>query len=132
MPQTEKLTPVEWEIMDTIWARKKPSSVRDVCQQTYPNGEKAYTTIQTIMNTLEKKGFLKREKIGLVNFYIPQRSREKMIRSEMSRVVSRMFEGSVPALANFLINSENLSLDELKEIKSILDKKEKALRSKQS
>ena len=76
MPQTEKLTPVEWEIMDTIWARKKPSSVRDVCQQTYPNGEKAYTTIQTIMNTLEKKKLLRRKKTGLVNFYRPARSRD--------------------------------------------------------
>ncbi len=130
MSQNTKLTPVEWEIMDTIWELKKPSSIRDVCKVTYPNGEKAYTTIQTIMNTLEKKGFLKREKIGLVNFYTPQKSREKIIRSEMTRVVSRMFEGSVPAMTNFLINTENLSLDELKEIKSILDKKEKALRSK--
>ena len=130
MSQNTKLTPVEWEIMDTIWELKKPSSIRDVCKVTYPNGEKAYTTIQTLMNTLEKKGFLKREKIGLVNFYTPQKSREKIIRSEMARVVSRMFEGSVPAMANFLINTENLNLDELKEIKSILDKKEKALRSK--
>jgi BlaI family penicillinase repressor len=130
MSHNAKLTPVEWEIMTTIWDLKKPCSVRDVCKASYPNGEKAYTTIQTIMNTLEKKGVLKREKIGLVNFYTPQKSREKIIRSEMAQVVSRMFEGSVPALANFLINSENLSLDELKEIKSILDKKEKALRSK--
>ena len=130
MSRNTKLTPVEWEIMSTLWELKKSSSVRDVCNAAYPNGEKAYTTIQTIMNTLEKKGVLKREKIGLVNFYTPQKSREKIIRSEMTQVVSRMFEGSVPAMANFLINTENLSLDELKEIKSILDKKEKALRSK--
>ena len=130
MSHNTKLTPVEWEIMSTLWELKKSSSVRDVCNAAYPNGEKAYTTIQTIMNTLEKKGVLKREKIGLVNFYTPQKSREKIIRSEMTQVVSRMFEGSVPAMANFLINTENLSLDELKEIKSILDKKEKALRSK--
>ncbi len=130
MSKNKKLTPVEWEIMDTIWELKKPSSVRDVCKEAFPNGEKAYTTIQTVMNTLEKKGFLNREKIGLVNFYTPQKSREKIIRSEMAQVVSRMFEGSVPAMANFLINTENLSLEELKEIKFILDKKEKALRSK--
>jgi BlaI family penicillinase repressor len=130
MSKNKKLTPVEWEIMDTIWELKKPSSVRDVCKEAFPNGEKAYTTIQTVMNTLEKKGFFNREKIGLVNFYTPQKSREKIIRSEMAQVVSRMFEGSVPAMANFLINTENLSLEELKEIKFILDKKEKALRSK--
>jgi BlaI family penicillinase repressor len=130
MSQNTKLTPVEWEIMNTIWELKKPASVRDVCKKSYPNGEKAYTTIQTIMNTLEKKGILEREKIGLVNFYTPQKNREKIIRSEMARVVLKMFEGSVPAMANFLINTENLSLEELKEIKFILDKKEKALRSK--
>jgi predicted transcriptional regulator len=130
MVKTEKLTPAEWEIMECIWELKGAPSVRDVLEFAFSNGEKAYTTVRTIMNTLVKKGLLKREKIGLVNFYSPVISRSQIVKTEMSSVVSRVFNGSVPAFANFLINFEELTLKEIKEIKLILDKKENELRSK--
>ncbi len=123
-----KLTPAEWELMNAVWDLGGSPSVRDVVDSAYPNGEKAYTTVQTIMNTLERKNILKRKKIGMVNFYSPSRTREQMIKSEMSHMVSRMFKGSIPSLANYLFDSENLSLDEIKAMKMLLDKKEKALR----
>ena len=44
-----KLTPVEWEIMEAIWEIGGSPTVRDVLEHAYPQGEKAYTTIQTIM-----------------------------------------------------------------------------------
>ena len=126
--RNQKLTPAEWEIMDVVWNLKGSPSIRDVWEHAYPNGEKAYTTVQTIMNTLEKKELLKREKIGLVNFYTPAKSREDMVKAEMSSLVSRIFDGSVPALANYLINSHGLSLKEIETIKKLLDKKEQELK----
>jgi len=118
--------------MEAIWQLGEAPSVRDVLGHAFPKGEKAYTTVQTIMNTLEKKGVLERKKIGLVNFYSPTRSREQMVRFEMSALVSRIFDGSIPALANYLINSGNLSLEEIETIKSLLKKKETKLRNKKS
>jgi predicted transcriptional regulator len=94
----------------------------------FPHGEKAYTTVQTIMNTLERKGLLRREKIGLVNFYTPTSSREDLVKAEMSSLVSRVFDGSVPALANSLLSLEGVTLEEVREIKALLDNKEKELR----
>lgn len=132
MSKQIKLTPVEWEIMEAVWQLGKAPSVRDVLDRAFPKGEKAYTTVQTIMNTLEKKGQLERKKIGLVNFYSPTRSRDQMVRSEMSALVSRIFDGSIPALANYLINSENIGLEEIETIKTLLKEKEKELRNKKS
>ena len=130
MLKAKKLTPVEWEIMETIWQLGGAPSVREVLEKAFPGGEKAYTTVQTIMNILEKKGLLKREKKGLVNFYKPTISRDKIIESEMSQMVSRMFQGSIPALANYLIKLDNLSLNEIEKIKSLLDGKEAELKGK--
>ena len=125
-----KLTPVEWEIMETIWEIGGAPSVRDVVDFAYPNGEKAYTTVQTMMNTLEKKGLLSREKLGMVNFYNPVKSRNQMVKNELSTLVSRVFKGSVPAMANFLLNTENLDLDEIQSIKALLDQKEDELKER--
>jgi predicted transcriptional regulator len=130
MTEPSKLTAVEWEIMESVWALGDSPSVRDVLERAYPKGEKAYTTVQTIMNTLERKGFLRRHKKGLVNFYTPAKTRGQVVRTETRRLISRVFDGSVPALANHLIESGKLSLEDIEAIKGLLERKVKELRSK--
>ena len=130
MRARSKLTVVEWEVMEAVWTLGGSPSVRQVLDHAYPHGEKAYTTVQTIMNTLDRKGFLRRKKTGLVNFYTPTRSRDQLARVETSSLISRVFDGSVPALANHLIESSNLSLEEIEAIRKMLDRKTKDLRRK--
>lgn len=124
------LTPAEWELMEVIWKRGDAPSIREVQETAYPNGEKAYTTVQTIMNILVKKGYLSRKKIGLVNFYTPLKSRKQVVDKEMDQVVDRVFQGSVPALANHLLDSRNLDLDEIEKIRKLLKEKETELKNK--
>ena len=131
MAKRNKLFPVEWEIMEAIWKIGGAPCVRDVLEYAFPNGEKAYTTVQTIMNSLEKKGFLTHKKIGLVNFYTPLKTRNEMVKTELTDMIARMFHGSVPAMANYLIDSQNLSLTEIEEIKALLDHKESKIRNRQ-
>lgn len=130
MGKQNKLTPVEWEIMETVWKLGEKTTARDVFKSAFPNGEKAYTTVQTILNTLHDKGMLTREKIGMVNFYSPTKSREAMVKSEFSFFLSRVFDGSVHALADFLIDSNNIDMDELQAIKDLVEKKEKEFKGK--
>lgn len=132
MPKRSKLTPAEWEIMEAVWELGGSPSVREVLEHAFPAGDKAYTTVQTVMNTLEKKGMLRRKKKGLVNFYTPARSREDMVSKEMSSLVSRVFDGSVPALANYLIKSGGLSEEEIEEIRKQLDSRAKELKRKRT
>ena len=132
MTKVTKLTPVEWEIMEAIWTIGGAPSVREVLEHSFSKGEKAYTTIQTIMKTLEKKGVLKSKKIGLVNFFKPTRSREKMVKIELSLLLKRAFHGSIPTLANYLLNSDKLTLKEIETIKELLKNKETELRTKTS
>jgi len=128
MTKRPKLTPAEWEIMQAVWDLDGPVSVRDVLEHLYPAGEKAYTTVQTVMNTLEKKKLLSRRKTGLVNFYTPVRSRDEATRTEMSSLVSRVFGGSVPALANTLVSLDDVDLDDLAEIKRLIARRERELK----
>jgi len=121
----KKLSPLEWEVMNGIWDLGGKPSVRDVASHLYPNGEKAYTTVQTVMNNLVQKGYLKREKIGLVNFYKPTRKRETMIEKATESFVERVFGGSFQALANYLISSDSLTKEEINELKKILEQKAK-------
>lgn len=123
-----RLTPAEWEIMNAVWELGEAPSVREVLSRAYPHGEKAYTTVQTVMNTLVKKDLLRCKKIGMVNFYRPTRSREAAARSEMRSMVSRVFGGSVPALANSLLSLDSLDLDEIGRIREMLADRERELK----
>jgi predicted transcriptional regulator len=125
-----KMTPAEWEIMEGVWSLDRPVAVRDVLEALYPAGEKAYTTVQTLLNILHRKGMLRREKIGLVNFYSPTRSREELSRSETRSLVRRVFRGSAPALAHSLLDLDDVGLQDLREIRKLLAEKEKQLKGK--
>lgn len=127
MGKKRELTPAEWEIMDAVWATDDPVTVRDVLERAYPRGEKAYTTVQTIMNTLVRKKLLRRKKTGLVNFYDARRERASVVRAETSTLLSRAFNGSVPALASALLSLDGLTLDELRKLKRLIREKEQEM-----
>ncbi len=120
MPQNE-LSAAEWEIMQALWNAGAPLTVRDVLDKAYPNAEKAYTTVQTLMNILVDKRFLKRKKVGMVNFYAAAVAREKVLRKSLATVAGRMFAGSFGAMASFLVNSAALNPEEIQELKKLLN-----------
>lgn len=128
MASKSKLTPAEWEVMQAAWRLGGEVSVRDVLEHLYPDGGKAYTTIQTVMNILEKKKLLRRKKIGLVNFYRPTRTREAITRGEMNRLVDGVFAGSIPAVANTLMSLEDFDLEDLQQIRRLLEQREHELK----
>lgn len=123
-----KISSVEWKILNAVWELGKAPSVRDVWEHLYPRKEKAYTTVQTIMNNLVNKGYLKKKKIGLVNFYSPLKTKDDSIKSEISKLISKAFDNSAPALATYLIRKQDLNLDDIKAMKTLLSRKEKELK----
>ena len=125
MKRKKRLAEAEWEVMDGVWQMDRTVTVREVHERLYPNGEKAYTTVQTIMNILVEKGVLAKQKIGPVNVYTSQVSREDAARDETQSLVSRMFEGSFGALAAYLVDSGELSRAELDELKALIDAKDR-------
>ena len=125
MAKTKKLAEAEAEIMVCVWDMPEAVTVREVHQKLYPEGQKAYTTVQTIMNILYDKKYLSRQKIGMVNFYRPLVSRTDAAKLETRSLVSRVFQGSFGAMANYLVNSGELTDSDLNELKTLIAAKEK-------
>lgn len=123
MREKDRLSPLEWEVMEVIWQLGGTPSVREVLERAYPHGEKAYTTIQTVMKHLEDKGFLRKKKVGLVNFYRPVKKRTDMVRRETDRFVQNVFGGSFQALAGYLIQSDSLSEAEIADLQRLIETK---------
>ena len=112
---------VELEIMEGVWRKTTAVSVRDVLEALYPKGEKAYTTVQTIMNILVEKGVLRKEKIGMVNFYTSVLSRDEAKGTETQSLVSRLFKGSFGELATYLVESGEMSQEDIASLRESIE-----------
>jgi len=124
----KQLTDLEWEIMNHIWNAGGEVSVRQIIDEHYAAGEKAYTTVQTVMNTLVEKGFLTRKKTGMVNFYTPARKRESVVDKETNYFIHKVFRGSMPQFVKRFIGQESFTEQEIAELKEILAQKEQSLK----
>ena len=80
-----------------------------------------------MMNTLADKGILGKEKIGLVNFYVPALTRERATQAETSSLVKRIYNGSFGALASHLIKAEELTGEELDQLRALIETRAREL-----
>ncbi|SEE89263.1 BlaI/MecI/CopY family transcriptional regulator [Jiangella alba] len=76
MPRN-KLGSLEADVMDVLWAAPEPRTVRQVLDTLLTGRTVAYTTVQTVMDNLCRKGMLTREPAGRANVYRPAATREE-------------------------------------------------------
>lgn len=91
------LTREELRIMKIIW-KHGDATVREVCDRIARNKRTAYTTIQTHMQILERKGVLSRKKSGRSYIYRPIFSRKQAIRNQIADLLQRFFDGNPETL----------------------------------
>jgi predicted transcriptional regulator len=99
-----------------------PSPIRDI-QETWPEkGRPAYTTVQTIVYRLERKGALRRKrKIGNAHIFEPLVTREDAVSRLVDEVIGRL-GGSVRTLVEMLVSSGRLTAKDLSNLRSSLAK----------
>ena len=108
--KTEHLTPLELEIMHVLW-ETGPANVQTV-QQHLPR-ELAYTTVQTMLNILQRKGKVKRTLKDRAYFYKPVVSRGQVVSHTINDVVERLFGGSAESLVMSLVETKHLTAEKL-------------------
>jgi BlaI family transcriptional regulator, penicillinase repressor len=119
-----QLTRLELQIMQVLW-NKGPGTVQAV-QQSLPGDPLAYTTVQTMLNILQRKGKVKRKLLGKAYEYRPVLSRDKALREATSDMLDRMFGGSVEALLMSLVKSSQLDADKLGKVQKLIESQEQA------
>jgi BlaI family penicillinase repressor len=122
--QSAQLPPMELAIMHVLW-EKGPSTVQEV--QARLKGKPAYTTVQTILNTMTKKGRTERTLNGKAYVYRPVLSLELAMGSAIRDLVKRMFGGSVEALLMNLVQTEKLDDETWKRLRLAIEEREEAL-----
>jgi BlaI family transcriptional regulator, penicillinase repressor len=110
------LTGQELEIMKVIWKLGTPT-VRQVYETLLEHRKVAYTTVMTMMNILEQKGYLKKRQVDRAFVYSPSRPEKQVIRAMVREFVDRVFNGAAEPLLLHLVEDDQLTKEELDAIR---------------
>src|SRR5712692_5838778 len=120
-PRSRTLTGQELAIMKIVWELES-ATVRDVYQALLQRRRIAYTTVMTMMNILEEKGYLKKRLQERAYVYQASRPKNQVIKAMVRDFVDRVFNGSAEPLLVHLIEDRKLAGADLEEIARLIRK----------
>jgi len=115
-----RLTPRELDIMAVLW-RHGSGTVNEVWEAL--EDDLAYSTVLTMLRTLETKGHVRHEAEGKAYRFYPVTRREAVGGGALERVLDKVYLGSRELLVTRLLADEEISPDELKRIRDMLDER---------
>lgn len=121
----KQLTRLELQIMKVLWDFG-PSNVQAVQDNLPASPKLAYTTVQTMLNVLYRKGWVKRTLRGRAYEYEPLLSRERAASGVIRDMIDRLFGGSVEGLLMSLVKSKQLNVKKLEELRTLVEEQERS------
>lgn len=115
----QPLTPLELEIMSVLW-ETGPANVQTV-RSRFHTRDLAYTTIQTMLNVLHRKGKVKRKLKDRAYIYSPVLSRQSAVRQALGDMLDRFFAGSADSLVMSLVEANQLTPEKLGELHRLIE-----------
>ena len=119
------LTPVEWNIMESLWERA-PKIGSEIVRDVKEIAGYSRSTTLTMLTRMTKKGYLEcvEDKKG-IKTYIPLIDRQVAIQQETDHFLNRVYHGSLSLLVSTFTEKQKLSKEEIDSLYEILRKAEK-------
>jgi predicted transcriptional regulator len=114
------LTGREMDVMNVLW-RLGSGTVSEV--QKGLSDPLAYTTVLTILRTLEKKGHLRHKAEGRAHRYVPLIEKSEAQEGAVRRVTRKLFSGSPELLMAHLLNEKGLTENQLRRLRALVDER---------
>ena len=120
MCQIPAISEAELEVMQILWKENKPLKIQEVLEKLPDNSWK-YNTVGTLLLRLESKNAVKSHKDGRVIVYTPLIDREEYKKYKTGDFVRRLYNGSVKDLAVSLFKSEQMTEEDIDEIRKMFN-----------
>jgi predicted transcriptional regulator len=114
------------EVLKALWELGE-GSVRDVHAWLHPRGEAHFNTVQTLLRIMEVKGLVGHRAEGRTFVYFPKHSRETVTR----RFLHKVFDGALDQMVLSLLQAEDASAGELKELERLIARARRAKQSRE-
>lgn len=116
----------ELKVMQIIWKNNKKISTGEIVADLKSEVDWKLSTVQVILSRLTEKGFLKNEKIGRINYYIPTIDSSKYAKKETQNFIKKMYDNSSKKLiASLIEGDDSLTESDIEEIRNMLNRSKK-------
>jgi predicted transcriptional regulator len=108
----------ELDVMAVLWSNGSGTvaEVRDALAD-----DLAYTTVLTVLRTLQEKGYVRPIAEGRAHRYFPTVTQEQAGKSVLGRILDKVFAGSTESLLTQLVSDRTVDPDELRRLRKLLD-----------
>ncbi len=120
----DELGSLQRAVMDVLW-EKEQATVAQVRETLGGSKIPAYTTVLTVLQKLEKKGWVLHRAEGRTYIYSANRSRETEGTKSLKSYVDRVFQGNPLLLFEHLMDDERIDNEKLTALKKMIDNKHK-------
>ena len=114
-----KLSKAEEELMNILWKQEK-AMMKDLLE-AYPEPRPATTTIATLLKRMHDKGFVAYENMGRSREYYPLVKKKDYFSRHVKGLIKNFFNDSATQFASFFTQETDLSKEELRELKKLID-----------
>jgi predicted transcriptional regulator len=118
-PPQEAPSEAELAVLQVLWERGEATR-RDIADVLYPGGGPShYTTVQKLLERLERKGFVQRTESEAVRTFVALVDRDELIRQRLLDV-AKLCGGSLTPLLMNLVRTRPLTSKELEELRDFV------------
>jgi len=111
----------ELAVMNLLWQNERLTA-RDIREQLYPDATKAqHGTVQKLLQRLEDKGYVERDRSLSVHLFSAAISRQTYAVRQLESLADKLTAGSFAPLITHLVEQKKISRDEINRIRAILD-----------
>ena len=124
-PAPIELTEAEWTVIKAVWDTE-PCTAPAIQGRLFKQTEWTYSTVRTLMDRMVGKGLLTAAKQRNITRYRSAVTRAQAQRGELLYALKHAFNGALTPLVQCLLESNEISRDELDELKQLIAGHEKA------
>jgi len=122
-----KMANAELAVMNQLWQNDDPMTAREIRERLYPDETKSqHGTVQRLLQRLEEKGFIERDKRLPVHFFSPAVSRQTYAGEQLVTLADELTAGSLAPMITHLVEKKRISADEISRIRAILEEHDEA------
>ena len=122
MSEGTKISEAEWRVCQVLWLQS-PMTANEIVARLEDRTDWSPRTVKTLINRLVKKNILGYENHGREYHYFPRLSEKECVLAQTQSFVKRVFDGAAGAMVAAFIENQQLSAEEVDELRQILGKK---------
>ena len=116
------ISDTELALLRLLWKRG-PSTIRSLTDELYPDGSHSeYATVQSLLDRLEDKNCVRREKEGRVNVFTATVSRAELLSRRLRETADALCDGSMAPLLSHLVRASDPTPEEAEALERLIER----------